>query len=260
MSSNNQEQRIQNKLSTTVVTLVLIAAVVLCLYVSIQVLGRGYASFGGYSVFRVITGSMEPEIPTGVFILTEETDIAAVEVGEVVCFRSKSPMMMGKTITHRVVDVFQGAQGEILLKTKGDANPTYDEYYVTEENLVGRVIWHSKSNNALSKAVGFFSNKYGFLACIALPCLLFAGMILRDCVKNIKHDMKRALELLAEEDVESKNAHSARKKGVAQEKTSDSPSAPDQSTESYEQMCARIRAELIEELKQNHEGEQSKTE
>ena len=259
MDSKNQEQQIRNKFSTTIVTLVLIAAVVLCLYVSIQVLGRGYASFGGYSVFRVITGSMEPEIPTGVFILTEETDIAAVEVGEIVCFRSKSPAMMGKTITHRVIDVFQGAQGEVLLKTKGDANPTYDEYYVTEENLVGRVIWHSKTNNALSKTVGFFSNKYGFLACIALPCLLFAGLILKDCVKNIKHDMKRALELLAEEDVESKNAKGARTKNAVQENTSN-PATTDPGTESYEQMCARIRAELIEELKQNHAGEQSKTE
>jgi signal peptidase len=257
MKTNDQEKQIQQKISATLVTLLLIAAVCLCLYVSIQVLGRGYASFGGYSVFRVVTGSMEPSIPEGALTLTKQTDIQDIEIGDIICFRSKSPTMIGKTITHRVIDVFQGAQGEILLKTQGDANTSYDEYYVTSDNLVGKVIWHSKSNNVFSKTVGFFSNKYGFLACIALPCLLFAGMILRDCVKNIKNDMKRTLELLAQQDVDSQRMQEQSRAG---EQPPQEQAPPQQKTETYDEMRERIRAELIEELKQNNGGEQSKTE
>jgi signal peptidase len=252
MKVNNKENQVQSKIHTTVVTLLLIAAVCLCLYVSIQVLGRGYASFGGYSVFRVVTGSMEPEIPVGALILTKQVDISDVEIGDIVCFRSKSPTMLGKTITHRVIDIFGGAQGEILLRTQGDANTSYDEYYVTSDNLVGRVTWRSRSNNVFSKTVGFFSNKYGFLACIALPCLLFAGMILRDCVINIKSDIKRTLELLAQEDADEK-------KRKDQSQGAEKGASP-KHDETYDEMRERIRAELIEELKQNHDGEQSKTE
>ena len=46
-----------------VVTVLLVLAVALCLYVVVQVLSNGYANIGGFMMFRVVTGSMEPEIP-----------------------------------------------------------------------------------------------------------------------------------------------------------------------------------------------------
>ena len=83
---------------------VLCAAVLLCITVALQVAARGYASVMGYSLFRVITGSMEPTIPVNAVIVCRSTDIRDVAVGDVVVFRL-ADLSGEKIITHRVSDI-----------------------------------------------------------------------------------------------------------------------------------------------------------
>ena len=73
----------KNKLVSRLVTLFLIFTIALCLFVVVQVLSRGYASFGGFSLFRVATGSMEPEMPVGTLLISKETDINDIEIKDV---------------------------------------------------------------------------------------------------------------------------------------------------------------------------------
>lgn len=233
MEENNELENeelnisVKSKIVNTVTSLLLGLTVVLCLYVVIQVMSHGYASFGGYSVFRVVTGSMEPTIPVGAIILTDDVEITQVEVGDIVCFRAKNAEIRGEIITHRVIGILENADGLAMLQTKGDANPAMDGYYVTQANLVGRVIWNTGGSSVLSDIVAFFTNKIGFLACIAVPSLILAGLLLRDCVANIKGDLEKALEELAAEPEEEPYVITE---------------------EEYREMYERIRAELIEEL------------
>ena len=274
---------------SSLVTLFLICTVFLCFSVMMQVLNKGYASIGGYSLFRVVTGSMEPEIYAGEMIASKSVDIDTLDVGDVICFRSQSPQMLGRSITHRVIAKSRDAAGNVQLTTKGDANLVADEYYVTQDNLIGKVIWQSHTDSFFSDFVGFFSNKISFLACIALPCLLIAGLIFRDCVKNVKRDIEKALNELYEggeagdetvpDPIEEKGktdvAEPVSKQAVVSEESAenkgiqfDSQSQKEETAtresmgidpREYEEMYARIRAELIEELKQEHDREQTKS-
>ena len=70
------------------VTVLLILAVLLCLYVVIQVLSNGYVSFGGFMMFRVVTGSMEPTIPVGALLVTRQVDIKTIQLDDIICFRT----------------------------------------------------------------------------------------------------------------------------------------------------------------------------
>lgn len=278
---------IGKKIVSSLVTLFLICAVFLCFSVMMQVLNKGYASIGGYSLFRVVTGSMEPEIFAGEMIASKSVDIETLDVGDVICFRSKSPQMLGRSITHRVIAKSVDASGNVQLTTKGDANLVADEYYVTQDNLIGKVIWQSHTDSFFSDFVGFFSNKISFLACIALPCLLIAGLIFRDCVKNVKRDIEKALNELHEggeagdetvpdpvaekgatDDVESVSKPTAEAERNAEDKEIQTDSQKEETAtresmgidpREYEEMYARIRAELIEELKQEHDREQTKS-
>jgi hypothetical protein len=169
------------------------------------------------------------------------------------------------------------AEGNVQLLTKGDANLAVDEYYVTQDNLIGEVVWQSHTDSFLSDFVGFFSNKISFLACIALPCLLIAGLIFRDCVKNVRQDIAKAMkELLENEgqatasalDPTEEEAMPRILESETEEQPSDSQSQKEETADrvsmemdprEYEEMYARIRAELIEELKQEHDREQTKS-
>ncbi len=237
----NKDKNVRNKIISLIVSVLLVASVFVCLFVVIQVLSNGYVSIGGYSFFKVVTGSMEPEIPVGALILSEETEMNDIEIGEVVCFRSKSPDMLGKIITHRVIEIIEAEDGTLQLVTKGDANLSLDGYYVTAQNLIGKVIWQSGSGK-FSGVLNFLSNKFGFLSCIAFPALLILTLILRDNVKTMQQDIKRISEQL-----ETRETASGRNTPVNGTQAED-----------YEQMRERIRAELIEELNQIDKSEQPK--
>ena len=257
MKKNKRKIEARGKIIAAVVTLFLIAAIALCLFVAIQVLGNGYASFGGYSFFRVITGSMEPEISVGTLILTQNVDIHTLEVGDVISFRSKSPDMLGKIITHRVVGIVYGESGRLLLQTKGDANLSMDGYYVDSDNFVGKLIWASGDGNFFAGTISFFSGKTGFMACIALPCLLISGVILRDSVGKIKYDMKKVIDELADEEIKKQTAKQDEKADVSVTLDREEEKSLPLDDKEYEEMYLRIRAELIEELKQSETKQQS---
>ena len=167
----------------------LVAVVLLCLLIAVQVLTNGYASVGGYSVFRVVTGSMEPTIPTGAILLNQETEIEEIEVNDIICFKSKVAEIRGSVITHRVTKVLTDQSGNLYLETRGDANVAADPYYVDEANLIGRVCWQSRKENILTDMLSFLSGKFGFFACIVFPLLLISGLILQGAARSIKKDI-----------------------------------------------------------------------
>lgn len=245
-------------------------SVIFCLTVTIQVLTKGYASIMGFSVFRVVTGSMEPEIPVGTIIVTHRVNIESIIVDDIICFRSKSPEMLGKTITHRVIGRFYDESKNILLQTKGDFNLSADEDYVTSDNLVGKIIWRSNGENVLSKLSKFFSSKLGFLACIALPCLLLASIVMKSSISNMKSDLLKVMETFEDENTvpnDEKKTDNISKidehkfdSSVGDVVSSDNSNVGDSigKEESFEEMRERLRMEILEELKRNNGGEETK--
>lgn len=224
------------RLISALVTVMLVLSVLLCLYVAIQVLSNGYVNFGGYMMFRVVTGSMEPTIPTGALLISHETDIASIQMGDIVCFQTQEAEIWGKIITHRVVEVLNGTDGSILLRTQGDANLVADGYFVDRDNLIGKVIWHTGDGSMLALIFSVFTNKVGFLGCVVFPCLLLAGLILKECVGNIHNQLQNAVDELENAEDDWQNDPLC---GMTQEE--------------YNEMYERIRAELIEELKHSAE-------
>ena len=227
---------IKDKIRNTIITVTLILAVLLCLYIAVQVLSTGYANIFGYSLFRVVTGSMEPTIPVGSLLISQQVDITEISPDDIVCFYSKDSAILGKVVTHRVIRVLRDSAGELLLETKGDANAVADYQYVTAENLIGKVIYRAGEDNMLSAILSFFSTKVGFLGCIVFPCLILTGVILKDCVKNIRGELQQMVEELNEE--EAQQAFQAKL------------AAAQMTVEEYARLEEQIRAELIEELKQ----------
>lgn len=213
------------------VTILLVLAVALCFYSAVQVLSNGYVNLGGFMLFRVVTGSMEPTIPVGGLLITRQVEIESIQVNDIICFRTQASEIWGKIVTHRVIGMEQTQFGSLLLETKGDANLVADGYYVDRTNFVGKVVWHTKNGSVLAGVLSLFTSKIGFLGCIVFPCLLLAALILKDSVISIRKD----LQMLVEETAGQK------------EPWEDDPLCG-MTQEEYNEMYERIRAELMEEL------------
>ena len=121
----------------------------------------------GYDAYVVVSGSMEPNIPVGSIVYSEETDPALLRTGDVIVFVDPS---RGTTpITHRVVSN-NPFTGNII--TKGDANENEDVNPVAYENVVGVVRAHVPR---IGFTAAMFTSKLGKL--VAALILLEAWLL-----------------------------------------------------------------------------------
>lgn len=242
---DNSGTVVKHRKANVILWCLLILALVLCVTVISQVLGRGYISVSGYSLFRVATGSMEPELPIGTLLITQKTEISDIKNGEIVTFRSKQVGMLGVIITHRVVGIHENMNGVVYLETKGDANQYADGHYVDESNLIGRVVYSTGEGNVFAAVIQFLSSPAGFLACIVLPCLIGGILLMREAVGNLKSEIDTIKKELLEPET-------APQKDELEERLG---------KEAYLELCDQLRNELLEELKQSaaqvHTQEQS---
>ena len=133
----------------------------------------------GYSVFRVMTGSMEPEIRENSLLLVQKTPPEDIVPGDVISFFSPDPMLEGAVNTHRVVRV-EKENGRIQFITKGDANVIEDTYPVDASALVGKAVFKSYW---LGKTVSLLANPLVFGIIIMLPLLIILLMNLYRAVR-----------------------------------------------------------------------------
>lgn len=107
--------------------LLLIIALVFYNFIQLKVLNRPYATFFGYTVFEVASGSMEPTI--------SEKDLVIVHLGtsvkndDIITYESNHTY-----ITHRIIDI----QGDFII-ARGDANNSNDTA-ISKSMVLGKVV------------------------------------------------------------------------------------------------------------------------
>ena len=148
----------------TISVIIILFAVVVLLVVVMTPKGEA-PSILGYSFFRVMTGSMEPDMPVGSLIVVEETPMQDLGEGDVISFYSRDPSLMGAVNTHRIVDISKDEEA-YLFQTKGDANNVVDRYITREEDVIGKVVFTSL---IMGKMIRLASNPMIFLPLIVLP-------------------------------------------------------------------------------------------
>jgi signal peptidase len=156
----------------------------------------------GVSLLRVVTGSMEPNIPEGSVILARDTDPNDLRIGDVISFYSSDPRLDRAINTHRIENIVESG-GENFFVTKGDANPIPDVYSVTGGDILGKVVFHS---TALGGVVRFAAGRFGFLLLVLIPLAAIVAVNLRDVIRLVRQEMRLAdieAKLTAKEEIEA---------------------------------------------------------
>lgn len=154
---------------------VVIAFLTLVLIVSMISRFTGQApSMFGYSLYRVSSGSMRPELQVGDIILVKQCDGNSVKADEIVSFIATSGEMQGHLVTHRVVKEPFDENGEKYVITKGDANAQNDQPEKVSQ-IKGKLI---TKIGILKYLFDFFVTPWGLLALIGLIILAFFNEII----------------------------------------------------------------------------------
>ncbi len=140
----------------------------------------------GYSVYNVISGSMEPEYSVGDLLYVKEVDPQTIKVGDPITFVMNEDLVVA---THRVVRIDRKNQH---FYTKGDANKDEDVQPVHFKNVLGVPKF---SIPKLGYVSDFIQNPPGMYIAIALGVILVVLVFLPDSKKEKTEKETAAVEM-----------------------------------------------------------------
>lgn len=95
---------------------------------------------GSWSVNPVLSGSMRPGFTVGGVVISQRIPVSQLAVRDVIVFHN--PNKPSEEMVHRIVQMTKGSNGQLLIKTQGDANPVRDPWTLTiRGNSVYKVRW-----------------------------------------------------------------------------------------------------------------------
>lgn len=95
---------------------------------------------GGATPYTILTSSMRPHLPPGTLVVAKPVRPAAIKVGMVITYQRTSGRP--EVVTHRVVEVGRGPDGQPRWHTQGDANPAVDPGWIRPVQVKGR-LWYA---------------------------------------------------------------------------------------------------------------------
>ena len=153
---------------------VILLAILVALILTAKAKGK-VPKIAGYSVLQVVTGSMDPQIPVGQYILIHETPPEEIKKGDVITFYSQEAYISGLPNTHRVVEDPIKTEDGYQYVTKGDNNWVADAYPVPSDRLIGRYVENIDWLTGLSHAI---SSKGMLIIFVVIQVLWITMMVI----------------------------------------------------------------------------------
>ncbi|MGH9084922.1 MAG: signal peptidase I [Acidimicrobiales bacterium] len=110
------------------------------------------ATFAGWRLLAVSSGSMEPTFPVGSLAVVHAVDVGDIGPGTVIAFVDGAGGE-GRLVAHRVVEVVDRPSGR-WLRTQGDANRTPDSQLLSARDVRGRVAWVVPRLGSVARTIG----------------------------------------------------------------------------------------------------------
>lgn len=146
-------------------------------------------SIGGYQVYSITGGSMEPNIQRGSAVLVKRVDTNKLEAGDVITFIDVADRKT--VVTHRIVKVKPGKENSFV--TRGDANNDNDTDLVPAEHVIGQVKLVVPFAGYL---MSFAKTREGLIFLIIIPgvlIILFELLSLRKELIHLKNQKTQKL-------------------------------------------------------------------
>lgn len=150
------------------ILLVILLAVVVVMF-NARLSGEAPSVFG-YQVFRVSSGSMEPELMIGDVILIKEAEPQDIQKGDIVTYKGEEGDLDDKFITHKMIEDPQLVDGRYVFHSQGiydGAVPDPDWY---EDQLLGEFVCKIPF---IDSVYSFFLKPYGLITFVLVIIVLF---------------------------------------------------------------------------------------
>ena len=146
---------------------------------------------GGFKLYTVMSGSMEPTLPVGSLVVVKSQDNYGVE--DIVTYKAEKDRSVKNpqnTTTHRIARIEEGDY-----VTRGDANEVEDLVPVKKDLVLGKVVF---SLPLIGRVVSFAKTREGLIFLVVVPAVI----IVYSEILNIKSELVRIYKKVKEVDQE----------------------------------------------------------
>ena len=128
-----------------------IICLILAAVIIMQKVTDSNRSIAGYRIFRVITGSMEPEYDVGEVVISKEVPAKDIKVGDDIVYSGRYGEYSGKIIMHSVIAIDKDENGNYNFHAKGLHSSSVEDPQIKESQIYGVVKYKSKILTVLYK-------------------------------------------------------------------------------------------------------------
>lgn len=123
--------------------ILIIMCVLLTIIIALQKFTDNNRTIFGYRIFRVITGSMEPEYDIGQVVICKEIEPEKIEVGDDIVYLGTYGEYNGKIIMHEVVGIDRDENNNLNFHAKGLHSASIEDPQIKPSQIYGIVIFKS---------------------------------------------------------------------------------------------------------------------
>ena len=150
------------------ILLVILLAVVIVMF-NARISGEAPSVFG-YQVFRVSSGSMEPELMVGDVIIVKEAEVSDIQKGDIVTYKGEEGEFRDKFITHKMIEDPQLVDGKYVFHTQGIYEGAVPDPEWYEDQLLGEYVY---TVPYIDSVYNFFLKPYGLVTFVLIIIVLF---------------------------------------------------------------------------------------
>ena len=262
-------QIILKLLSYVVITFVCVITFFLLYYiVTSQIHSKDENYRPGISIYTIVSPSMTPVINVyDIVVNVKPSGPEAIQIGDIITYKSKAANSEGMTITHRVIAIDKTQDGQIEYMTRGDNNSEPDSLFVTYDQVIGKEIMIIPK---VGKLQFLIANKKGWLLLLIIPIGIY---LLRELfklislfglrnkvVKVVNEPQPQTIKSDKVEVEERKEQIRENLRNIEIEKTAIIKPAiePDSFLEQYSETKLEVKTNKYQELKAKKEAEKAK--
>ncbi len=180
-----KNNKILNLIGNILYTLLVLLVVLILITVVLQRASNNNLSLGGYRIFNIVTGSMQPKYEVGDVLVSKTISPSEIKKEDDITYLGKEGDFAGKIVTHQVIDI-ENENGNYKFHTKGLAN-TEEDPIVGQDQVVGKIIYKVKTLSVISKII---QNLYSLYFVIFIPVALLIFIEIRRIIIDLIADKK----------------------------------------------------------------------
>lgn len=170
--------------------ILIIMCVILTIIIVLQKVTNSNRTILGYRIFRVITGSMEPEYDIGQVVICKEVEPEDIKIGDDIVYLGQYGEYNGKIIMHEVTTIERDENNNLNFHAKGLHTASVEDPQIATSQIFGVVKFKSE---VLTVLYGLATNIYSSFIIITI---LMLNVFISFKFSGKKKDSKDRMEVL----------------------------------------------------------------